>query len=98
MDKLQEGRARKLVHQLERVGTSCGLLVVQGTVVIRSMGAPYTDTPTMFDEIDLRHAVELNLLEPRKFTESSIRGGSEAEWYTSKRKPPKRCKRTVTTV
>lgn len=85
MDKAQEQRARKLVNQLERAGyADCGLLTVQGTVVMRCKGAHYTDTPTMRDEIDLQSAIALNLLDKRKVT-----GSFEWEWYLSKRKPPK---------
>ena len=85
MDKLQEAGARKLVSRLERAGyADCGLLAVQGTVVMRCKGAPYTDTPTMMDEIDLQNAVTLNLLELKKVT-----GSLQWEWYQSKRKPPK---------
>jgi hypothetical protein len=89
MDKYQEGRARKLVNQLERTGSDCGLVVVQGAVVTRFPGAPYTDTPTAFDEIDLHNAVALNLLEQRKFTVGSVTGSVQSDWYQSKRKPPK---------
>ena len=89
MDEFQEQRARKMVHQLERAGTNCGLFAVEGIVVMRCMGEPYTDTPTMFDEIVLQNAIALNLLERRKFTESSIKGSSQCELYTPKRKTPK---------
>jgi len=89
MDKYQEDRARKLVNQLERTGSDCGLVAVQGAVVTRCPGAPYTDTPTEFDEIDLQNAVALNLLEQRKLTEGSITGSRQWEWYQSKRKPPR---------
>lgn len=41
--------------------------------------APYTDTPTMYDERDLNNAVALGLLEMRKVT-----GSLEWEWYTLK--------------
>jgi len=84
MDGLQEKRARKLVNQLERVGTNCGLLIVQGTVVMRCAVGHDTDTPTMFDEIDLQNAIALDLLQHRKVT-----GSFQWEWYQSKRKPPK---------
>jgi hypothetical protein len=90
MDKWQEERARKLVNQLERAGyIQCGLLTVQGTVVVRGPGAPYSDSPTTFEEADLQNAIALNLLQARIFRESSITAGSQREWYTSKRKPPK---------
>ena len=65
MDGLQEQRARKLVNHLERTGSNCGLLIVQRTVVIRCSGAPYNDTPTMFDESDLQNAIALNAIAPK---------------------------------
>jgi hypothetical protein len=89
MDKLQEGRARKLENQLERTGTNCGLLTVQGTVVMRCYAGDFTDTPTMFDEIDLQNAIALDLLEQRRITEGKVTGSLQWEWHQSKRKPPK---------
>lgn len=89
MNKFEEERARKLVKQLDRAGTNCGLFAIEGIVVMRCMGEPYTDTPTMFDEIVLHHAIALNLLERRKFIDSSVRKTTECELYTSKRKLPK---------
>jgi hypothetical protein len=84
MDTLQEKSARKLVHQLERHGSNCGLLVLQGHVVIRFLRAEPTDAPTMADEADLQNAIALGLLEKHKVT-----GSFEWEWYVSKRKDPK---------
>ena len=85
MDDSQEERARELVEQLEKAGMNCGLLAVQGTVVLRCPGAPYTDTPMMmFDETDLQNAVALDLLEKRKVT-----GSYEWEWYALKKERAK---------
>jgi len=85
MDHSQEVRARQLVAGLERVDLRCGLLAVQGSVVLRCPGARYTDEPMMtFDETDLRNAVALNLLEKRR-----VVGSYAWEWYQSRRKPPK---------
>ena len=67
MNDLHKKRALELVEQLEGAGMNCGLLAVPGTLVLRSPGAPYTDTPLMtFDEDDLHNAVALDLLEKRK--------------------------------
>jgi hypothetical protein len=85
MDGFQETRARKLVNQLERAGENCGLLAVQGTVVLRCLCSDPVDTPTMCDEIDLQNAVALGLLEQRQVT-----GSFQWEWHCSKRKPPKK--------
>jgi hypothetical protein len=83
MDDSQEGRARELVEELERVGGRCGLLAVQGSVVMRCPGAPYTDSPLMsFDETDLQNAIALDLLEKRKVKERT-EGKLEWEWYMS---------------
>ncbi len=84
MNKFEEERARKLVKQLGSAGINCGLFAIEGIVVMRCMCEPYTDTPTMFDEIVLQNAIALNLLERRKFIESSIRGNTQCELYTSK--------------
>jgi hypothetical protein len=82
MDDLHEKRALELVQQLERAGTNCGLLVVQGSVVMRGPGAPYIETPMVtFEETDLQNAIALDLLEKRKVT-----GSYEWEWYVLKGK------------
>ncbi len=47
MDDSQEERARGLAEQLEKASTNCGLLGVQGTVVLRCPDVPYTDTAMM---------------------------------------------------
>ena len=81
MNELRKERALELVKHLERAGMNCGLLAVQGTVVLRCAGAPYTDTPVMmFDETDLRNGVALGLLERQKVT-----GIYKWEWYRSKK-------------
>src|ERR1700674_4632988 len=82
MNGFKERPARKLVEQLESSGMNSGLLAVQGSVVLRCPGSPYTDTPMMFDETDLQNAVALDLLEKRKVT-----GSFDWEWYVSRRKP-----------
>lgn len=77
MDNHQEERARRLAEELHEAGQNCGILVVQGTVVLRSPGTPYTDVPMLFfDEADLQNAIELSLLEKRK-----VVGSYEWEWY-----------------
>ncbi|HEV2731682.1 MAG TPA: hypothetical protein VGV15_16750 [Terriglobales bacterium] len=89
MEKAQEERARKLINRLEATGSDCGLLAIKGMVVMRSPAAPYTDTPTTFDEADLQNAIALSLLE-RKTAEYRWRNGCRRwEWYVSKRKQPK---------
>jgi hypothetical protein len=56
MDDSQKERAVEMVDQLKHAATNCGLLAVQGIVVMRCPGSPYTDTPTSFDETDLENA------------------------------------------
>jgi hypothetical protein len=85
MDDLHKKRALELVERLERAGMNCGLWAVQGTVVLRCPGAPYTDTPMMFEETDLGNAVALDLLEKRRFTTGSY----EWEMYAVKQKTAK---------
>jgi hypothetical protein len=81
MDGFQDERARNLVGELEREGINSGLLVLQGAVVLRRSFAPYTDFPmALFDETDLRNAVELDLLEKQK-----ILGDPEWEWWVVKK-------------
>jgi hypothetical protein len=79
---MQEERARNLVKELKQAGLNCGLLAMQGAVVLRSPGAPYTDAPMlMFDEVDLHSAIDLDLLDKRR-----VVGSYEWEWYVVKRK------------
>jgi hypothetical protein len=85
MDDSQEARARELAEHLEKAGPNCGLLPVQGIVVLRCPGAPYTDTPMItFDEADLQNAVALDLLERGK-----VVGSYEWEWYVLRKKNTK---------
>ncbi len=82
MDQFHEARARDLVDQLESAGANRGLLVVQGAVVMRGPGAPYSETLMVtFNETDLQNAIALGLLEKRKVT-----GSLEWDWYVAKRK------------
>jgi len=84
MDGLQEKRALELVEKLESAGVNCGLLAVQGSVVLRCPGAPYTDSPLMsFDEADLQNAVALDRLEKREAIERT-EGKLKWEWYVLK--------------
>lgn len=92
MGKMHEERARKLVNRLERTGTDCGLLAVQGSVVLRCPSAPYNDSPTTFNEADLQNAVTLGLLEKRSMamaipsiflrepSTASIKGTDAGDW------------------
>ena len=85
MDELQEERARSLVEHLKDAGANCGLLVVQGAVVIRCPGAPYVDSPMVtFDEGDLQNAIALDLLEKRK-----VIGSYTWEWFVLKHRSAK---------
>ena len=79
MDDHQKERAHKLVDELKQAGLDCGLVVVQGAVVLRSPGAPYTDVPMLFfDECDLQNAIELSFLEKRR-----VVGTYEWGWYVA---------------
>ncbi len=89
MEAHLEKRARRLVDVLESAGSGCGLVVMQGTVVMRCPGAPYRDSPTRYDEADLNNAIELNLLEKRKMMTSNRTGSSEWEWYVVREKSVK---------
>jgi len=84
-----EKRARRLVDILETVGPDCGLLVIKGTVVMRYPGAPFTDSLTMYDEVDLNNAIELNLIEKKKMLTGSSTSSSEWECYVVRKKPAK---------
>jgi hypothetical protein len=86
MDALQEQRARKLVQQLKSAGENCGLLVSDGTVVLRA-GVTNTDTPMMFEESDLNNAIALDLLQKHKSTVVSMSKPDEWEWYVLKERP-----------
>jgi hypothetical protein len=80
VDKNLEQRARDLVALLHG-DKNCGFMLMGGMVVARTQGAPYTDTPTPYDEADLMNAVELGLLKKGKATLSSQSGSTEWEWY-----------------
>ena len=82
MDDERRNRARELVKELEDAGLNSGLLMVQGTVMLRSPGAPYNESPLLFyDESDLNNAIELSLLEKQRVT-----GSLTWEWYVTKTK------------
>jgi hypothetical protein len=85
MDGIQEKRARELAEYLESAGVNCGVLVVQGTVVLRGPGARYSESLLLkFDPTDLQNAVALDLLE-----KAMVTGSYEWEWYVFKKKPAK---------
>jgi hypothetical protein len=86
-----ERRARKLVDILESGGSDCGLLVMQGTVVMRRPGAPLMDAPKLtYAEADLNNAIELKLLEKRKMRADALPGSFEREYYVVREKSVKR--------
>ncbi len=74
----EKERAQKLVTMLKKAGENHGLLVVAGNLVIRD-GVNCTDAPMMMEETDLRNAITLGLLEPRK-----VSGSVEWDWYVAK--------------
>jgi hypothetical protein len=85
-----EKRARRLVDELKNAGPNCGLVVMQGTVVMRRPGAPLMDSPKLtYDEADLKNAVELNLLEKRKMRADALAGSFEREHYVVREKSVK---------
>jgi len=78
MDGTQERRARKLVEALRVAGEHFGLLMVQGHLVVRD-GVLCTDSPSMFEEADLKNAIMLGLLQ------ANVVSGSVAwDWYVVK--------------
>jgi hypothetical protein len=89
MEANKEKRARKLVDELEIAGPNCWLLVMKGAVVIRCPGASFKDSPTIYDEADLKNAVELNLLEKRKMRADALAGSFEREHYVVREKSVK---------
>ena len=86
MEAHMEKRARRLADILESAGPDCGLLVIKGAVVMRCPGKPSTDLPTIYDEADLKNAVELNLLEKRKMRADALTGNFEREYYVVREK------------
>ena len=76
MDESHKERAQELVDQLRNAGTKCGLLAMQGTVVMRCPGSPYVDTPMNFDEADLENAIALGLVKKQ-----TVVGTYEWEYY-----------------
>ena len=77
MDKSQEQRANELAEELKEAGLNSGLLVMQGHVVLRSPGSPYTDVPLLFfEEADLNNALSLGLVE-----KGSVVGSYNWDWY-----------------
>ena len=87
MEANKEKRARRLVDELENAGSNCGLIVMQGTVVMRRPGAPLMDAPKLtYDEADLNNAIALNLLEKRKMRADALTGSFEREYYVVRAK------------
>jgi hypothetical protein len=89
MEARLEKRARRLVDILESAGPNCRLLVIKGAVMMRSPGTPSTDLPTIYDEADLKNAVELKLLEKRKMRADALPGSFEREYYVIREKSVK---------
>jgi hypothetical protein len=89
MEAHLEKRARRLVNVLESAGPNCRLLVMWRTVVMRCPDAPFADLPTIYDEGDLKNAVELNLLEKRKMRADAVTGGFDQEYYVVREKSVK---------
>lgn len=79
MDDISQQRARSLVGWLNGAGASSGFAVVQDSVVLRTAGAPFNDTPMpAFDPVDVQNAEVLDLLEKRKVT-----GSFEWDWFVA---------------
>ena len=89
MEAHMEKRAPRMVGILENAGPNCGLIVMQATVELRCPGTPFTDLPTMYNEADLKNAVELNLLEKRKMRADALTGSFEREYYVIREKSVK---------
>jgi hypothetical protein len=90
MEADMEKRARGLVGILEGAGPNCGLMIMQGAVVLRCPGASFKDSPKLtYDEADLKNAVELNLLEKRKMRADALAGSFEREYYVVREKSVK---------
>ena len=69
------------VNELEIVGSNCGLLSVQGQVMLRFPGAPYRDTSLLFfTEDDLNNAITLGLLQ-----KASVVGSYSWVWSVLKK-------------
>jgi hypothetical protein len=85
MEPHMERRARELVATLQQSLPNCGLLIMQGVVVMRCPGAPYSDAPTMYDEADLTNAIELNLVRKQKIVESY--DGAQWDYYVAREHP-----------
>jgi hypothetical protein len=79
MEPPLDKRAREMVEMLRAAGMNCGLLVQQGVVVLRRPGSPYSDTPTKYDETDLKNAIALNLIEER-----TVSGTLDWHWYCAR--------------
>jgi hypothetical protein len=89
METHMEKRARRLVDILESAAPNCGLIVMRGAVMMRCPGTPFTDLPTIYDEADLKNAVQLNLLEKRKMRADTLTGSFEREYYMAREKSVK---------
>ena len=84
-----EKRARRLVDILESAAPNCGLIVMRGAVVMRCPCTAFTDLPAIYDEADLKNAVQLNLLEKRKMQADTLTGSFEREYYMVREKSVK---------
>ena len=89
MEAHLEKRARRLVDVLESAGPNCRLLIMRRAVVMRCSDAPFMDLPTIYDDADLKNAVELKLLEKRKMRADALPGSFEREYYVIREKAAK---------
>jgi hypothetical protein len=79
MQRYTEERARKMVKELKGDKDYSGFIVKSGIVVKCRSGSVRTDAPTIYDETDLKNAIDLRLLEKRK-----VSGSVEWEWWALK--------------
>ena len=74
---------------LESAAPNCELIVMRGAVVTRCSCTAFTDLPAIYDEADLKNAVQLNLLEKRKMQADTLTGSFEREYYMVREKSVK---------
>ncbi len=82
MDDSEKERAARLADQLKDAGYNCGLVSIEGKVVMLSPNQPpLIETLMPFSEADFKNAIELGYLEKKPLSVTY-------EWEAYRRKKP----------
>jgi len=71
MNASQQTTLEQMLENLENAGESCGFMCMNNVVWIRGPGAPWTDTPTLYTQSDLDHAIASGKVRAQTMTGSA---------------------------